>query len=345
MVDINNGGEIDDDSYREILRERQLVTGGSLGALATAPNISRVLAIPAPNVASQPWRGGLAGLLISRPPSVLDYLNPLGGGIPLPPSQTREATLSKAGYSITLTNPIEFFSRKFPGKPIFRYIQSHPDLDHMRGLSAIQSQGIQILNFWDSEHSKIPAFKNDADRREWMAYTKLRSSTSTPTVRRLVRGNIGAYWNSDPTGYGDHDSIEILSPTPEIVRRANQQGNSNNLSYVIRITHLNYRVVLGGDADASVWEELANVYGMDLRCDVYKASHHGRDSGYSANALKLMRPKYAIVSVGKKPDTDASNKYRNYCDKVWSTRWYGNLRLEISQKNGINWFADYPKGV
>jgi hypothetical protein len=42
-----------------------------------------------------------------------------------------------------------------------------------------------------------------------------------------------------------------------------------------------------------------------------------------------MSPQYTIVSVGKKPETDASNKYRQYCDNVWSTRWHGNIVLTI----------------
>ena len=47
-------------------------------------------------------------------------------------------------------------------------------------------------------------------------------------------------------------------------------------------------------------------------------------------SVSLMCPQYTIVSVGKKPETDASNKYRQYSDNVWSTRWRGNITLTIN---------------
>ena len=40
-----------------------------------------------------------------------------------------------------------------------------------------------------------------------------------------------------------------------------------------------------------------------------------------------MNPKFTIVSVGKKPETDASDKYRKYSENVWSTRWKGNVEI------------------
>jgi len=45
--------------------------------------------------------------------------------------------LQKAGYTTTLTNPIQFYTQKFGTKEIFLYIQTHPDMDHLRGLVAL----------------------------------------------------------------------------------------------------------------------------------------------------------------------------------------------------------------
>ena len=81
-------------------------------------------------------------------------------------------------------------------------------------------------------------------------------------------------------------------------------------------------------------------YGDKLKCDVLKASHHGRDSGYHQEAVKAMSPTCTIVSVGKKPETDASNKYRQYSDVVWSTRWYGNMTLTIDNDGKMSWAAE-----
>jgi competence protein ComEC len=349
MVDINNGDEFDDESQGEILTELHY---NRAKGLRTQPTLADIFSSHPSNpqtLGGLFTQGGLGQ--VSRRVGLGSGL--LSGAIPNPAGlglgalallrRDKKQELKEAGYAIPLSNPIDFFLRNFSGRPIFRYVQSHPDLDHMRGLAAMRQYGIEIVNFWDTEHSKVPEFKNDADKAEWSAYQRLRGSSSSPTVLRLYQGATGAFWNEDPNGYGNHDGIEILSPTKEIVRRANQQGNSNNLSYVLRINYLGYRIVLGGDADTDVWEEIADHYGVDLRCDVLKASHHGRDSGYLADAVALMNPTYTIVSIGKKPDTDASNKYRNYCNNVWSTRWYGNLALQISRERGIEWFAEYTK--
>lgn len=348
MIDVNNGDELDDNSQSEILSELHY---NRTQGLRRQPTLAEILA-GSPSRSSTLGglfgEGGLAQASRSAAPGLglrgahSSHGGPGLGALTLL-GRDKKQELREAGYKISLTNPIDYFLRNFPGRSIFRYIQSHPDLDHMRGLAAIRNHGIEIVNFWDTEHSKIPAFKNEADKDEWDAYQQLRGSSSNPKVLRLYRGAAGAFWNEDPNGHDNHDGIEILSPTPEIVRAANLRGNSNNLSYVLRISYLGYRIVLGGDADTDVWEELAAHYRKDLRCDVLKASHHGRDSGYFADAVALMDPRYTIVSVGKKPDTDASNKYRRYCNNVWSTRWYGNLTLQISRERGIEWFAEHTK--
>ena len=49
-----------------------------------------------------------------------------------------------------------------------------------------------------------------------------------------------------------------------------------------------------------------------------------------------MAPTYTIVSVGKKPETDASNKYRNYSKHVWSTRWKGNIVATLNEKGLVD---------
>jgi len=71
--------------------------------------------------------------------------------------------------------------------------------------------------------------------------------------------------------------------------------------------------LLPGDAEAEAWDDMKNHYGAGLKSDYFKASHHGRDSGYHVGALKLIAPRVTFVSVGRKPDTDASSKYRRAC--------------------------------
>jgi competence protein ComEC len=70
-------------------------------------------------------------------------------------------------------------------------------------------------------------------------------------------------------------------------------------------------------------------FGPRLRSTVLKASHHGRDSGYDLEAARVIEPEAIVVSVGRKPDTDASGKYRGQYGSVRSTRFQGNVHLTI----------------
>lgn len=349
MIDVNNGDELDDSSQSEVLSELHRTRATQLRGQGA---LSSVFAQPPANPSTL---GGLFGLgalpqVPNRPGLGLGLLSGalqnspgLGfGALGLPP-RDKKRELKDAGYEIALTNPVEFFLQRFPERPIFRYVQTHPDLDHMRGLSALRGEGIQIINLWDTSHTKVPDFQSDSDEEEWAEYERLRGADSGCTVLQLHRGASGAFWSEEPAGTDGGDRIAILAPTPELLQSASQADDSNRISYVLHVSYLGYRIILGGDADTEVWESIAAFYGKNIRCDVLKASHHGRDSGYLAKAVALMTPTYTVASVGKKPDTDASNKYRAYCKNVWSTRWYGNLTLQITEEHGIQWFAEYVK--
>lgn len=238
--------------------------------------------------------------------------------------------LVEKGYDIPLTNPIEYLETHFKGRSIFRYIQTHPDLDHMRGLAALRAHKISITNFWDKPHEKEPDFQSDNDKEEWAEYINLGSAKGGATVLDLYRGSTGIYYNENPEGVAGGDRIHIISPTKDLVTASNEADDTNNLSYVLWLDYKGIRVILGADAESDAWEIMHGYYGDNLSCDVLKASHHGRDSGYYQQAVKAMSPTYTIVSVGKKPDTDATNKYRQYSKNVWSTRWRGNIVMTLN---------------
>lgn len=251
--------------------------------------------------------------------------------------------LAEKGYDIELTNPIGFLTCNCPNRPVFRYIQTHPHLDHMRGLVALRGAGIEVVNFWDTYWDQPPEFQSDTDRDEWHEYRAFAEGRGGATVLRLARGATSVYYNQEPQGVPGGDGIEVLAPTDGLVQLASEKGNAHLSGYVLRLNLNGISLVLGGDADGEVWESIARYYGSGLKCHVLKASHHGRDSGYHQEAVKLMNPRYAIVSVGKKPDTDATSKYRQYSDYVWSTRWRGNITLTIDDNGNGAINSEYDR--
>lgn len=234
-----------------------------------------------------------------------------------------------AGAGEPLTNPVEYFLKNFPGRSIWRFIATHPDLDHLRGLAALRAAGIGITNFWDTEHNKVlTEFKNDADKADWQEYQRLRGPNSPATVLRLLRESTGVFWNKDNEG-GHGDGLHVLAPTPALRQAANASDDANAHSHVLWLRHGGHAVCLGGDATPAILADIHATYGTNLKCAVLTAPHHGRDSGYQPDFVKACSPDYAIVSVGKKPETDASNKYRQYAKNVLSTRFHGNIVVTV----------------
>jgi competence protein ComEC len=125
------------------------------------------------------------------------------------------------------------------------------------------------------------------------------------------------------------------------VKECSDAGRWNDLSIALRLRHGERSLLLPGDIEAEGWKELMRIHGKGLKTTYLKASHHGRDSGYDLDALKLIDPYITFVSVGRKPDTDASPKYRQQCPHVASTRFYGDMELRFENSDDApKWFVD-----
>lgn len=228
-----------------------------------------------------------------------------------------------------LTDPVEFMQTHYKGRRLWRYIQSHPELDHMRGIRRLH-ETIGFDNFWDTNHTRSkPNFRNDDDKNDWEFYQRLRAGSVGPGAHFYTQGDRFFAFAKDENGVPGGDQIEILSPTPRLVADHDEDGKHNNLSVVLRVSHGGRSVLLPGDAEGPAWDSMRRIYGKGLKSDFLKASHHGRDTGYDLEALKLIAPFLTFVSVGRKPDTDASGKYRQQCERVVSTRYHGDIELRI----------------
>lgn len=255
-----------------------------------------------------------------------------------------ETALFTRAYTIPLTKPQDYIAELNHGG-IFRFICTHPDMDHISGIKELSERKV-ISNFWDTPHTfPKPDFGEQTKYREedWDVYAKLRAS---PEVRNYLCGASHSFFKPD------EDSISILSPNKGLVDLAVKEEDKNLASYVLLVTYGKCLIFLGGDANVAVLETLHRSLGEDFWTDkkvILKASHHGRDSGYCQELVKAMAPDYTIVSVGKKPKTDATSKYRQYSNRVWSTRWKGNIVLncylqgEVSSEVEYNRYTDYDK--
>ena len=241
-------------------------------------------------------------------------------------------------YEELLEDPVDFWLNNFKGEELFRFILTHPDMDHLSGLYRLTAQEpIPLLNFWDTNHTKEMSEEDCQDSpydyRDWQQYQILRQSEGHPKVLRLQREDEGSYWKED--------GMTLLLPTPELEEKAQRTEEWNHLSYVLRIQHGDSVVILTGDPSVEALQDLHDHFSAEfLAAGLFSAPHHGRDSGYYQPLVQTISPKYTIVSVGKKPETDASNKYRQYSEHVYSTRFHGTLQAQCWPDGGI-WLYDH----
>jgi len=78
-----------------------------------------------------------------------------------------------------LQDPIEFLNTVYPRENIFRFILSHPDMDHMSGIDKL-FRTRSVFNFWDTEHDKSLDVDSDEfgpyDPNDWRCYQGIRGS-------------------------------------------------------------------------------------------------------------------------------------------------------------------------
>jgi beta-lactamase superfamily II metal-dependent hydrolase len=101
---------------------------------------------------------------------------------------------------------------------------------------------------------------------------------------------------------------------------------------VIRLVYRSRSFLFMGDADAEVEDLLIRSYGEFLRSDVLKVGHHGSPDGSTVPFLELVRPEWAVVSVGMfntfgHPSAEVIERLRRFSGCVARTDLDGALLL------------------
>jgi beta-lactamase superfamily II metal-dependent hydrolase len=205
-------------------------------------------------------------------------------------------------------------------------------MDHLSGMEEI-AENFKIYNFWDTENNKTLT-QVDLDKapyyekEDWKTYQKFRKSTENPKCLNLYRNGSGDYWNSD--------NIKILSPSKALVKKANDSGEYNHLSYVIAINYNGTKILLGGDATIAAWNEIFEEIGKDaLKADIFLAPHHGSTYNVNKEVFQHIDPKYVVVSVIKNVDYDYAYYSTLAKTQVLSTKHFGNISFHIDDKGKI----------
>lgn len=210
-------------------------------------------------------------------------------------------------------NPIEYI-KSFNERSIFRFILTHPDMDHMDGIKDLFEQ-FSPINFWDTANKEEKEFDEGSPYNpdDWAFYKSIRDSNCASDPKRLVMydGEKGKYYNQNEQGQGGGDGLYILSPTKEIIQNANANNDYNDSSYVILYKAGGGKILIPGDAQDATWEHLIVNHEDDIKdCTILLAPHHGRKLDSYA-FLDIVNPKITFFG-------NASSEHLAY--DAWSSR-------------------------
>ena len=212
------------------------------------------------------------------------------------------------------TNPLDYLTN-MRVDDIWRFILSHPDMDHLEGFNALLNE-FRVQHFWDSGAKKEkPDFSTYSGykKEDWDRYIKVISNKESGTKSISVQaGERFKYANEDDTQNGVGDALHILAPDQELIDEGNRTQDFNDASYVVLYRSAIGKVLLSGDAHDATWEYVKEHYKAEVsNVALLIAPHHGRKSGRSYSFLDYVNPK--LTFFGCAPSDDLAYD-------AWNTR-------------------------
>lgn len=193
------------------------------------------------------------------------------------------------------------------GKGITRFISTHPDEDHIKGLKEYNSR-FGIVNFYcvDNEATK------DEESEDFKEYCKLRDGEH----HFYLSKGCGRKWMNESDDTRGSAGLFCLWPIlsnpnyKEALKAAKNGESPNNISPIIRYSISDGATFLWmGDLETDFQEAIKDVVAWP-KVDILFAPHHGRDSGkIPEDVLQKLSPK--IIVIGEAP-SDTLNYYNDY---------------------------------
>ena len=187
------------------------------------------------------------------------------------------------------------------GKGITRFISTHPDQDHIRGLVYLDDR-MEILNFYCVKN----ATTKETETSDFKRYRELHDHARKAFY---IYEGCSRLWMNRSNDERDAAGINILWPDrnnqdfKDALKKAAQGGSPNNISPIIQYSlESGVTALWMGDLETDFMEAIEDK--VDLpKVDLLFAPHHGRKSGRVPKPwLDDMKPK--IIIVGEAPSTD-----------------------------------------
>lgn len=213
-------------------------------------------------------------------------------------------------------------------------IDAGPGTEKEKIINYLKEVGVSKLDYVIATHPHEDHIGNMAyiiDGFEIGEFIAPKATSTTKTFENMIKSLQAKNLQIKVPNVGDKISLGaaqlvILAPN------SNNYENLNNYSIVAKLKYGNRSFIFTGDEeDISEGEILAKQ--LDLSADVLKVGHHGSKRSTTEQFLKAIKPKYAVISVGKDnnyghPDKEVLYKLKNNNTDIFRTDEQGTIVAE-----------------
>lgn len=193
-------------------------------------------------------------------------------------------------------------------------VLSHPHPDHFGGFTTLLGR-LPIREFW--------ATPMKGDHPGYKAFSQ--AIKHSPAAKASLP--------SPPTRWFGEVRVDILHPFPPSGEGDGYYWglHANDNSLVLLLTYRKIRILLSGDLEAGGERILLQRY-PKLQVDLLKIGHHGSRTSSTDAFLDALRPKAAVVSLGRHnlfgfPHPAIRQRFAQRSIPVWRTDQCGRLRV------------------
>ncbi|ALM50125.1 metallo-beta-lactamase [Flavobacterium psychrophilum] len=193
-------------------------------------------------------------------------------------------------------SPLETLYDHYGVRTINYLMITHPHRDHIDDILNLDKFKVISMHKPSLTKDEVVLNYRKGDNPKYDKYFELDDLFSVPSGPSTTISN--------PENFGGLN-VKVFS-TPSLI------GNLNNKSLLSVIEYESIKVIIPGDNEFDSLDLLMkrNEFKAAIEdCDILIAPHHGRESAYHKDFVKLANPLLTIVSDGSLCDTSANHRY------------------------------------